>query len=130
MAGLPSFRYRHQRQRRLYSGKRSERAWNSGTGQRSGGGEGRVQNLIQYLLGRVVVADTIDHAIALARKFRHTLRIVTLEGELLSAGGSMTGGSFKNSSNLLGRQRELSELQASCRKALQDVEETPEGNRR
>ena len=36
----------------------------------------------------------------------------------------MTGGSFKNSSNLLGRQRELSELQASCRKALQDVEET------
>ena len=82
------------------------------------------RTLIQYLLGRVVVADTIDHAIALARKFRHTLRIVTLEGELLSAGGSMTGGSFKNSSNLLGRQRELSELQASCRKALQDVEET------
>lgn len=82
------------------------------------------RNLIQYLLGRVVVADTIDHAIALARKFRHTLRIVTLEGELLSAGGSMTGGSFKNSSNLLGRQRELSELQAACRKALQDVEET------
>ena len=81
------------------------------------------RTLIQYLLGRVVVADTIDHAIALARKFRHTLRIVTLEGELLSAGGSMTGGSFKNSSNLLGRQRELSELQASCRKALQDVEE-------
>lgn len=82
------------------------------------------RTLIQYLLGRVVVADTIDHAIALARKFRHTLRIVTLEGELLSAGGSMTGGSFKNSSNLLGRQRELSELQASCRKALQDAEET------
>lgn len=82
------------------------------------------RTLIQYLLGRVVVADTIDHAIALARKFRHTLRIVTLEGELLSAGGSMTGGAFKNSSNLLGRQRELSELQASCRKALQDVEET------
>lgn len=81
------------------------------------------RTLIQYLLGRVVVADTINHAIALARKFRHTLRIVTLEGELLSAGGSMTGGSFKNSSNLLGRQRELSELQASCRKALQDVEE-------
>ena len=81
-------------------------------------------NLIQYLLGRVVVADTIDHAIALARKFRHTLRIVTLEGELLSAGGSMTGGSFKNSSNLLGRQRELSELQAACQKALKDVEET------
>lgn len=82
------------------------------------------RTLIQYLLGRVVVADTIDHAIALARKFHHTLRIVTLEGELLSAGGSMTGGSFKNSSNLLGRQRELSELQTSCQKALKDVEKT------
>ena len=81
------------------------------------------RTLIQYLLGRVVVADTIDHAIALARKFRHTLRIVTLEGELLSAGGSMTGGSFKNSSNLLGRQRELSELQAACQKTLREVEE-------
>ena len=36
----------------------------------------------------------------------------------------MTGGSFKNSSNLLGRQRELSELQTSCQKALKDVEKT------
>lgn len=53
------------------------------------------QVLAKYLLGRVVVADTIDHAIALARKYRYSLRIVTLEGELLSAGGSMTGGAFK-----------------------------------
>ena len=64
------------------------------------------------------MADTIDHAIALARKFRYSLRIVTLEGELLSAGGSMTGGAFKNSSNLLGRKRELEELEAACQKAL------------
>lgn len=75
------------------------------------------QVLTKYLLGRVVVADTIDHAIALARKFKYTLRIVTLEGELLSAGGSMTGGAFKNSSNLLGRKRELEELEEACRKA-------------
>ena len=63
------------------------------------------RELIGHLLGRVVVADTIDHAIALARKYRYSLRIATLEGELLSAGGSMTGGAFKNSSNLLGRRR-------------------------
>ncbi|MDO4267808.1 MAG: chromosome segregation protein SMC [Eubacteriales bacterium] len=75
------------------------------------------QVLAKYLLGRVVVADTIDHAIALARKYRYSLRIVTLEGELLSAGGSMTGGAFKNSSNLLGRKRELEELEAVCKKA-------------
>ena len=76
------------------------------------------QVLAKYLLGRVVVADTIDHAIALARKYRYSLRIVTLEGELLSAGGSMTGGAFKNSSNLLGRKREIEELEAACKKAL------------
>ena len=76
------------------------------------------QVLAKYLLGRVVVADTIDHALALAKKYRYSLRIVTLEGELLSAGGSMTGGAFKNSSNLLGRKREIEELEAACKKAL------------
>lgn len=78
--------------------------------------------LAKYLLGRVVVADTIDHAIALARKFKYSLRIVTLEGELLSAGGSMTGGAFKNSSNLLGRKREIEELESVCKKALDSSE--------
>ena len=88
--------------------------------------EPQYQVLVKYLLGRVVVADTIDHAIALARKFKYTLRIVTLEGELLSAGGSMTGGAFKNSSNLLGRKRELEELEAICRKAFAAAERTQE----
>ncbi len=74
------------------------------------------EGLIKYLLGRVVVADNIDHAIALAKKYQYTLRIVTLEGELLSAGGSMTGGAFKNSSNLLGRKREIEELEESVQK--------------
>ncbi len=82
--------------------------------------------LAKYLLGRVVVADTIDHAIAVARKYRYSLRIVTLEGELLSAGGSMTGGAFKNSSNLLGRKRELEELEERCKKALRVTEKIQE----
>ena len=56
---------------------------------------GEYEGLIRYLLGRVVVADTIDHAISIARKYHYSLRIVTLEGELLNAGGSMTGGAFK-----------------------------------
>lgn len=60
------------------------------------------------------MTDTIDHAIALSRKYHHTLRIVTLEGELLNAGGSMTGGAFKNTSNLLGRKREIDELKEQC----------------
>ncbi|MCD8336487.1 MAG: chromosome segregation protein SMC [Lachnospiraceae bacterium] len=67
--------------------------------------------LVDSLLGRTVVVDEIDHAIALAKKYRHSLRIVTLEGELLSPGGSMTGGAFKNSGNLLGRRREIEDLE-------------------
>lgn len=67
----------------------------------------------KYLLGRIVVADNIDNAIILARKYNHTLRIVTLDGELLNPGGSMTGGAFKNTSNLLGRRREIEDLEKS-----------------
>lgn len=78
--------------------------------------------LAGYLLGRVVVAEHIDHAIALAKKYKHSLRIVTLEGELLNAGGAMTGGAFKNTSNLLGRKREIENLESLCHKALIDVE--------
>ncbi len=85
--------------------------------------EPQYRGLADYLLGRVVVADNMDHAIALAGKYRHSLRIVTLEGELLSPGGSMTGGAFKNSSNLLGRKREIEELEEGCRKILKRTEE-------
>lgn len=84
--------------------------------------DGQYEGLMNYLLGRVVVVDTINHAIALNKKFQYSLRIVTLEGELLSAGGSMTGGAFKNTSNLLGRKREIEELEEACTKALTDVE--------
>lgn len=80
------------------------------------------EGLMRYLLGRVVVADHIDHAIALARKYQHSLRIVTLEGELLSPGGSMSGGAFKNSSNLLGRKREIEELEQACEKIMKASE--------
>ncbi|WP_347559648.1 AAA family ATPase [Clostridium sp. AM58-1XD] len=85
--------------------------------------EKQYEGLAKYLLGRVVVAENIDYAIALARKFQYSLRIVTLDGELLSAGGSMTGGAFRNSSNLLGRKREIEELEAACKKALVKVDE-------
>lgn len=80
------------------------------------------RDLAASLLGRVVVVDQIDHAIALARKFRYSLRIVTLDGELFSAGGSMTGGAFKNNSNLLGRKRELKELEETGRQAMLQVQ--------
>ncbi len=67
--------------------------------------------LIDYLLGRIIVVDEIDHATALAKKYNYTLRIVTLEGELLTPGGSISGGAYKNASNLLGRRREIEEME-------------------
>ena len=67
--------------------------------------------LIDYLLGRILVVDDIDHATAIAKKYNYTLRIVTLEGELLTPGGSISGGAYKNASNLLGRRREIEEME-------------------
>ena len=66
--------------------------------------------LSEYLLSRTLVVDNIDNALKIAAKFRHSLKIVTLEGELLSPGGSLSGGSYRNSSNLIGRAREVKEL--------------------
>ena len=80
------------------------------------------RTLLSQLLGRTLVVDTIDHAIAIGRKYNHSLRIVTLEGESLSPGGSMTGGAFKNSSNLLGRKREIEELEQSVVTLKQDMQ--------
>lgn len=73
--------------------------------------EARFDQLVEYLLGRFVVVDHIDHAIALAKKYKHSLRIVTKEGELLNPGGSMSGGAYKNNNNLLGRHREMENLE-------------------
>ena len=71
------------------------------------------EGLSKYLLGRILVVDNIDNALLIAKKYKYTLRIVTLEGEQLNPGGSMTGGAFRNSSNLLGRRREIEELKQS-----------------
>lgn len=73
--------------------------------------EDKFTSLAEHLLGRTLVADNIDTGIRLARKYRQSLRIVTLEGDLINPGGAMSGGAFKNSSNLLSRRREIEELE-------------------
>ena len=77
-----------------------------------------------YLLGRVIVTENIDFAIKLAKKNHYSLHIVTLEGEYLSPGGSMTGGAFRNNSNLLGRNREIEELEELISKSEQKIKES------
>lgn len=80
-------------------------------------------DVAKSLLGRIVVVDHVDHATQLARKFHYSLRIVTLEGESLSPGGSISGGAFKNSSNLLGRRREIEELECKVKAHAKAVDE-------
>ena len=69
--------------------------------------EPKYAGLVSHILGRTLVADNMDSATRIARKYRYSLRIVTLDGEQLSPGGSISGGAFKNSGNLLGRAREI-----------------------
>ena len=85
--------------------------------------EEEYRGMAVQLLGRTLVVDHIDHAIALGRKYRQSLRMVTLEGELLSPGGSMTGGSFRNNSNLLGRRREIEELEGHIRQLKKELDD-------
>ena len=77
--------------------------------------DAQYSTLVKYLLGRHIVVDNIDNAIALAEKYNHTIRIVTIEGDLLNPGGTMSGGAFKNSNNLLGRRREMEDLEKSVK---------------
>ena len=85
--------------------------------------ESRFQGLAAQLLGRTIVVDHIDHGIMIARKYHQSLRLVTLEGELINPGGSMTGGAFKNSSNLLSRRREIEEFEKTVAMLKTDMEE-------
>lgn len=85
--------------------------------------EDKYKEVAAYLLGRVLVVDTVDHALAIARKHHYSLHIVTLEGEYLSPGGSMTGGAFKNTSNLLARNREIEELEKAIATILKEIED-------
>ncbi|MBP3603542.1 MAG: chromosome segregation protein SMC [Lachnospiraceae bacterium] len=95
--------------------------------------EDKYRNVAKAMLGRIVVVDHVDNAVKIARKFDYGIRMVTLEGELLVPGGAISGGAFKNNSNLLGRRREMEELEEKIKKFLKeidailvDIEETKE----
>ena len=74
------------------------------------------------MLGRIVVVDHVDNAVKIARKYGYGIRMVTLEGELLVPGGAISGGAFKNNSNLLGRRREMEDLQKKIETALKKID--------
>lgn len=71
----------------------------------------RYRDVAKSMLGRIVVVDNVDNAIAIARKYDFGIRMVTVEGELFVPGGAISGGAFRNNSNLLSRRREIEELE-------------------
>lgn len=70
----------------------------------------RYRGVIEYLLGRIVIAEDIDGAVTIAKKFGYRFRVVTLDGQVINAGGSMTGGYTAKSAGILGRQGEIDRL--------------------
>ncbi|MBQ3355691.1 MAG: chromosome segregation protein SMC [Oscillospiraceae bacterium] len=82
--------------------------------------DAKYRNIICNLLGKTVIADDMDAAIAIAKRFSHRFRIVTLDGQVINAGGSMTGGSVSRNAGILSRANEIERL----RKKKADAEET------
>ncbi len=72
----------------------------------------KYRNIVLNLLGRTVIVEDLDGAIAMARQFKNRFRIVTLDGQVMNSGGSMTGGSVNRDAGLLSRANELEKLTA------------------
>ena len=70
----------------------------------------RYRGVVENLLGRTVIAQDLDAAIAMANKYRNRFRIVTLDGQVMNPGGSMTGGSVNKDAGILSRANELEKL--------------------
>ncbi|MBQ8851898.1 MAG: chromosome segregation protein SMC, partial [Oscillibacter sp.] len=81
--------------------------------------DGKYQNIFNNLLGRTVIVEDMDCGIAMARKYRSAFRIVTLDGQVINRGGSMTGGSTSRSAGVLSRAAELEKLNGRA-KAMHD----------
>lgn len=77
-------------------------------------------SLVENLLGRVVLVEDIDKAVALAREAGHRFKIVTLEGDIVNPGGALTGGSLKVNSNILSRKRIINELDLEIKSKEKD----------
>lgn len=82
--------------------------------------------IFNSLLGRVVVVDNIDNAIALSRKYGYRFKTVTLAGDVLNAGGSMSGGSVNKQSGFLSRAAEIKTLTSDISKTLRSIEKAKE----
>lgn len=87
---------------------------------------GAYETLFSNLLGRTVIAETLADAVRLGKKYSHAFRIVSLDGQVVNAGGSMTGGSTARGTGFLSRANECKRLQAQREKLAAEAERTQE----
>ncbi len=80
----------------------------------------RYQGIVDNLLGKIVIVENIDFAIAMAKRYQNRFKIVTLDGQVVNPGGSMTGGSVNKESGILSRANELEKLTAQEKKLQQE----------
>ena len=78
--------------------------------------------MIENALGRTVICDTLDNAVRMARACANRVRIVTLDGQVMNAGGSMTGGSAAKSAGVLTRANTLAKLAEERNELAQSLE--------
>lgn len=77
----------------------------------------KYKNIIENVLGRTIIIDNIDNAIKFSKQTNNKYKVVTLDGEILNPGGSLTGGSFKSNANILSRKRLINE----CREKIEKL---------
>ena len=83
----------------------------------------RFSGIIQSLLGRIVIAEDIDLAVLIAKKYGYRFKICTLDGQVINAGGSFTGGSVSRSTGILTRKNEIEELKIEISDLESETEE-------
>ena len=87
----------------------------------------KYRDIIKYLLGGVVVAEEIDSAAAIAKKYGYRVKVVTLDGQVINPGGSLTGGSFVKNAGLISRSSDIKKLEEDIKKL---EEKTAEAEKR
>ena len=86
----------------------------------------KYENVARDLLGRTVIAEDLDYAVAMARRHGHKFRIVTLDGQVVNAGGSLTGGSHVKGAGLLSRRAEIERLRQDAATEMEKLEKARE----
>ena len=81
------------------------------------------KGILLNLLGRIVVAENLDRAVEIAGKYGYRFRVVTLDGQVVNAGGSLTGGSLSKNTGLLGRTTEIEKLMEQSKQASKEADE-------